>query len=111
VPNVLHTLRGKPVNTNKTSVPAWMLAKDVDKDDQSVAGWIQRVKNTLFGGLQADIFEVRSRACACAYVRACVRVCVCVCVRGGVSCACVCLNPAAPPPPSVRGPGSTTSTH
>eukprot|EP00775_Hariotina_reticulata_P006398 gene6398-6629_t len=34
-----------------------MLCKEVEKGDNSVAAWIQRVKNFLFGGLQADIFE------------------------------------------------------
>jgi len=30
--------------------------KDVDSGDKSGAAWLQRVKNALFGGMQADIF-------------------------------------------------------
>jgi len=59
VPNVLPTLRGKPEKVGKTALPAWMMYKEVEAEDQSVAGWIQRIKNAAFGGLQADIFEVR----------------------------------------------------
>lgn len=58
VPGVLPTLRGKPEVVGKTALPGWMMYKEVDPKDASVAGWMQRVKNTLFGGLQADIFEV-----------------------------------------------------
>jgi hypothetical protein len=58
VPNVLPTLRGKPEKAGKQALPEWMMNKDVEKGDQSVAGWIQRIKNAAFGGLQADIFEV-----------------------------------------------------
>jgi hypothetical protein len=58
VPNVLPTLRGKPEKVGKQALPEWMMSKEVEKDDQSVAGWIQRIKNAAFGGLQADIFEV-----------------------------------------------------
>lgn len=44
-----------------------MMAKDVDAKDQSVAAYVQRFKNAAFGGLQADIFEVRdSGACSVA---------------------------------------------
>lgn len=58
VPNILPTLRGKKEKEGKTALPAWMMFKEVDKDDQSVNGYIQRAKNAMFGGLQADIFEV-----------------------------------------------------
>jgi hypothetical protein len=68
VPNVLPTLRGKKEVEGKQAVPNWMLAKDVDAKDQSVAGYIQRTKNALFGGLQQDIFAVRHRGAATAYV-------------------------------------------
>lgn len=64
MPNVLPTLRGKPEVVGKTALPAWMMHKDVDAKDQSVAGWIQRIKNTMFGGLQADIFEVCVELCS-----------------------------------------------
>uniref|UniRef100_A0A383WA46 Phosphate transporter n=1 Tax=Tetradesmus obliquus TaxID=3088 RepID=A0A383WA46_TETOB len=56
VPGVLPTLRGKKEVEGKQAVPNWMLAKDVDAKDISVAGYIQRTKNVLFGGLQQDIF-------------------------------------------------------
>lgn len=55
---MLPTLRGKPEVVGKQALPQWMMHQEVAKDDQSVAGWVQRVKNALFGGLQADIFEV-----------------------------------------------------
>eukprot|EP00775_Hariotina_reticulata_P006951 gene6951-7167_t len=57
VPNILPTLRGKQEKEGKTALPAWMMFKEVDQDDQSVNGYIQRAKNAMFGGLQADIFE------------------------------------------------------
>jgi hypothetical protein len=58
VPAVLPTLRGKKEVEGKQAVPTWMLAKEVDAKDRSVAGYIQRTKNVLFGGLQQDIFAV-----------------------------------------------------
>lgn len=61
VPGVLPTLRGKKEVEGKQAVPNWMLAKDVDAKDISVAGYIQRTKNVLFGGLQQDIFAVRAQ--------------------------------------------------
>lgn len=61
---MLPTLRGKPEVVGKQALPQWMMHKEVTKDDQSVAGWVQRVKNALFGGLQADIFEVGLAAAA-----------------------------------------------
>jgi hypothetical protein len=57
VPSILPTLRGKHEKEGKTALPAWMMFKEVEKDDHSVKGYVQRVKNTMFGGLQADIFE------------------------------------------------------
>lgn len=59
VPNILPTLRGGREKAGKAAVHAWMLAREVDPKDHSVAAYWQRVKNSLFGGLQADIFEVR----------------------------------------------------
>jgi hypothetical protein len=55
---VLPTLRGKPEVVGKQALPNWMMHKEVEKGDQSFAGWLQRIKNAAFGGLQADIFDV-----------------------------------------------------
>jgi hypothetical protein len=60
---VLPTLRGKPEVVGKQALPNWMMHKDVEKEDQSVAGWMQRIKNAAFGGLQADIFDVSLGVC------------------------------------------------
>ncbi|KAF8059159.1 PHO89 [Scenedesmus sp. PABB004] len=56
VPKVLPTLRGKAEVEGKQALPNWMMARDVDPKDQSVAAYWQRAKNGMFGGLQQDIF-------------------------------------------------------
>ncbi len=38
----------------------------MDAKDQSVAGYVQRLRNAAFGGLQADIFEVPDWMCPAA---------------------------------------------
>jgi hypothetical protein len=63
VPGVLPTLRGKPEVVGKQALPKWMMHKDVEKEDQSFVGWMQRIKNAAFGGLQADIFDVSLVVC------------------------------------------------
>lgn len=55
---MLPTLRGKKEVEGKQALPNWMMAKEVDPKDQSVAAYWQRTKNTMFGGLQHDIFDV-----------------------------------------------------
>lgn len=55
-PHVLPTLRGKPEKEVKREVPGWMKTAEVESGDHSVAAWLQRTKNALFGGMQADIF-------------------------------------------------------
>ena len=56
---MLPTLRGHPEKVGEKNVPKWMAVKDVESGDKSGAAWLQRVKNALFGGMQADIFVVR----------------------------------------------------
>lgn len=65
MPNVLPTLRGKKEKEGATAMPAWMLLQEVDPTDRSVAAYWQRTKNAMFGGMQADIFEVGFGSVVC----------------------------------------------